>query len=156
MSEFERRIKELWSRITAGLSSSAKTAGRKRDESTANLRRGATARAQQAAAKARDLRDTETAKKATSALHDLREGEAAKKAEAAIHDLRGTETAKKAESAIAERDRRPAPAGARQEGRGERAQGAARPVLRWFRLHRRYPRVLTGAETLLVLGVWPL
>ncbi len=39
-------------------------------------------RAQQAAAKARDLRDTDTAKKAASALHDLREGEAAKKAEA--------------------------------------------------------------------------
>jgi hypothetical protein len=120
MSEFERRIKELWSRITAGLSSSAKTAGRKRDESTANLRRGATARAQQAAAKARDLRDTETAKKATSALHDLREGEAAKKAEAAIHDLRGTETAKKAESAIADlRQREPV----------KKAEESARKVL---------------------------
>jgi membrane protein involved in colicin uptake len=97
MSEFERRIKELWARLTAGLSSSAKTAGRKRDESSANLRREATARAQQAAAKARDLRDSETAKKAASALHDLRSSETGKKAEAAIADLRQREPVKKAE-----------------------------------------------------------
>ena len=91
MSEFERRIRELWTRITAGLSSSAKTAGRKRSESTAQLRKEAAARAQQAAAKARDLRDTDAAKKAASALHDLREHDAAKKAEAGarkvLHDL---------------------------------------------------------------------
>jgi hypothetical protein len=91
MSEFERRIKELWARITGGLSTSAKTAGRKRDESSANLRREAAARAQQAAAKARDLRDSETAKKAASALHDLRQREPVKKAEESarkvLHDL---------------------------------------------------------------------
>jgi hypothetical protein len=120
MTEFERWIKELWARITAGLSSSAKSAGRKGDESTANLRREATARAQQATAKARDLRDSETAKKATSALHDLREGEAAKKAEAAINDLRGTEAGKKAESAIADlRQREPV----------KKAEESARKVL---------------------------
>jgi len=108
MSEFERWIKDLWARITAGVSSSAKNAGRKGDESTANLRREATARAQQAAAKARDLRDSETAKKAASALHDLREGETAKKAEAAINDLRSSDAAKKAENAIADlRQREP-------------------------------------------------
>jgi hypothetical protein len=120
MSEFERRIKELWARLTAGLSSSAKTAGRKRGESTANLRREAAARAQQAAAKARDLRDSETAKKAASALQDLREGEAAKKAEAAINDLRSSETGKKAEAAIADlRQREPV----------KKAEESARKVL---------------------------
>jgi hypothetical protein len=108
MSEFERRIRELWTRITGGLSGSAKTAGRKRSESTAQLRKEAAARAQQAAAKVSDLRDSNTAKKAVSALHDLREGEAAKKAEAAINDLRSTDAAKKAESAIADlRQREP-------------------------------------------------
>ena len=120
MSEFERRIKELWSRITGGLSSSAKTAGRKRDESSANLRREAAARAQQAAAKARDLRDSETAKKAASALHDLREGEAGKKAEAAINDLRSSDTAKKAEAAIAD---------LRQRESVKKAEEGARKVL---------------------------
>jgi membrane protein involved in colicin uptake len=115
MSEFERRIKELWARLTAGLSSSAKTAGRKRGESTANLRREAAA-----AAKARDLRDSETAKKAASALQDLREGEAAKKAEAAINDLRSSETGKKAEAAIADlRQREPV----------KKAEESARKVL---------------------------
>jgi hypothetical protein len=108
MSEFERRIRDLWTRITAGLSGSAKGAGRKRGDSAANLRKEAAARAQQAAAKARDLRDTDAAKKAASALHDLREGEAAKKAEAAINDLRSSDAAKKAENAIADlRQREP-------------------------------------------------
>jgi membrane protein involved in colicin uptake len=120
MSEFERRIKEFWTRLTAGLSSSAKTAGRRRGESTANLRREAAARAQQAAAKARDLRDSETAKKAASALHDLREGEAGKKAEAAINDLRSSERGKKAEAAIADlRQREPV----------KKAEESARKVL---------------------------
>ena len=84
------------------------------------LRREAAARAQQAAAKARDLRDTDTAKKAASALHDLREGEAAKKAEAAINDLRASDAGKKAESAIADlRQREPV----------KKAEESARKVL---------------------------
>jgi membrane protein involved in colicin uptake len=120
MSEFERRIKELWARITAGFSGSARTAGRTRGDSTANIRRGATARAQQAAAKARDLRDSETAKKAASALHDLREGEAAKKAEAAFNDLRASDAGKKAESAIAD---------LRQRDSVKKAEESARKVL---------------------------
>ena len=108
MSEFERRIRDLWTRITAGLSGSAKSAGRKRGESTAQLRKEAAARAQQAAAKARDLRDTDAAKKAAAKLSDLRDSETAKKAEAKLNDLRGTETAKKAENAIADlRQREP-------------------------------------------------
>ena len=120
MSEFERRIKDLWTRITAGLSGSAKNAGRKRSESTAQLRKEAAARAQQAAAKARDLRDTDTAKKAASALHDLRDGEAAKKAEAAINDLRASDTGKKAEAAIAD---------LRQRESVKKAEEGARKVL---------------------------
>jgi hypothetical protein len=120
MNEFERRIRDLWTRITAKLSSSAKDAGRKRSEGAATLRREATAGAQRAAAKARDLRDTEAAKKAASALHDLREHEAAKKAEAAFSDLRGTETAKKAESALAD---------LRQRDSVKKAEEGARKVL---------------------------
>ena len=120
MSEFERRIKDLWTRITAGLSGSAKNAGRKRSESTAQLRKEAAARAQQAAAKARDLRDTDAAKKAASALHDLRDGEAAKKAEAAINDLRASDTGKKAEAAIAD---------LRQRESVKKAEEGARKVL---------------------------
>ena len=120
MSEFERRIKDLWTRITAGLSGSAKNAGRKRSESTAQFRKEAAARAQQAAAKVGDLRDTDTAKKAASALHDLREGEAAKKAEAAINDLRASDAGKKAESAIAD---------LRQRDSVKKAEEGARKVM---------------------------
>jgi membrane protein involved in colicin uptake len=120
MSDFERRIKELWARITAGFSGSPRTARRARGDSTANIRRGAAARAQQAAAKARDLRDSETAKKAASALHDLREGEAAKKAEAAFNDLRASDAGKKAESAIAD---------LRQRDSVKKAEESARKVL---------------------------
>src|SRR5580693_7241253 len=89
MSEFERRIRDFWTRITAGLSGSAKTAGRKRSESAAQLRKEAAARAQQAAAKVSDLRDTDAAKKSASA--DLRQREPVKKAEESarkvMHDL---------------------------------------------------------------------
>ena len=120
MSEFERRIKDLWTRITAGLSGSAKSAGRKRSESTAQFRKEAAARAQQAAAKVSDLRDTDAAKKAASALHDLRDGEAAKKAEAAINDLRASDTGKKAEAAIAD---------LRQRESVKKAEEGARKVL---------------------------
>lgn len=120
MSEFERWIKDLWARLTAGASTSAKTAGQRRGDSTGNLRREASARAQQAAAKARDLRDSDTAKKTASALHDLREGEAAKKAEAAINDLRSSDAGRKAEAAIADlRQREPV----------KRAEESARKVL---------------------------
>ena len=78
------------------------------------------ARAQQAAAKVGDLRDTDAAKKAASALHDLREGEAAKKAEAAINDLRASDAGKKAESAIAD---------LRQRESVKKAEEGARKVL---------------------------
>ena len=108
MNEFERRIRQLITRLSQWWGDSAGATRRRRIEGTATLRQEATARAQQAAAKARDLRDTDAAKKAASALHDLREHETTKKAEAKLNDLRGTETAKKAENAIADlRQREP-------------------------------------------------
>jgi hypothetical protein len=90
MNELERKTRQLISTLTTRLSqwwgNSAKPTGRKRIES--------------AAARARDLRDTETAKKAASALHDLREHETTKKAGAKLNDLRGSDTAKKAEAKL--------------------------------------------------------
>jgi hypothetical protein len=108
MNEFERKIRQFITRLSQWWGDSAGATRRRRIEGTATLRQEATARAQQAAAKARDLRDTDAAKKAASALHDLREHETTKKAEAKLNDLRGTETAKKAENAIADlRQREP-------------------------------------------------
>jgi hypothetical protein len=124
MNEYERKFWRLFSPLTERLSqwwsNSAKTTGRKRSEGTAAFRREASARAQQAAAKARDLRDTDAAKKAAAKLSDLRDTDAAKKAEAKFSDLRGTETAKKAESAIAD---------LRQSEPVKKAEEGARKVL---------------------------
>ena len=120
MNEFERRIRKLITRLSQWLGDSAGATRKRCIEGTAALRQEATARAQQAAAKARDLRDTDAAKKAASALHDLREHETTKKAEAKLNDLRGTETAKKAENAIADlRQREPV----------KKAEESARKVL---------------------------
>ena len=108
MSEFERRIKGLAARLSQWFSSSAKSARQRRADGTDGLRREATARAQKAASKLSDLRESERAQRAASALHDLRASETAKKAEAALHDLRTSETGKKAESALADlRQREP-------------------------------------------------
>jgi len=92
MNEFERKIRQLITRLTQWWGDSAGATRRRRIEGTAALRQEATARAQQAAAKARDLRDTDAAKKAAAKLSDLRDSETAKKAEAKLNDLRGTET----------------------------------------------------------------
>src|ERR1700677_1964316 len=100
MSEFERRIKGLATRLSQWFSSSAKSARQRRGGSTEGLRREATARAQKAASKLSDLRESERAQRAASALHDLRESETAKRAEAALHDLRVSDAGKKAESAL--------------------------------------------------------
>jgi hypothetical protein len=112
MNEFEQKIRQLIStfrtRLSQTWSNSAKATGQKRSESAAAFRREAAVRAQQAAAKARDLRDTDTAKKAAAKISDLRETDAAKKAEAKISDLRETDTAKKAEAKLADlRQREP-------------------------------------------------
>ena len=98
MSEFERRVRQLMSPFSARLSQwwggSAKPTGRKRIEG--------------AAAKARDLRDTDAARKAAAKISDLRETDTGKKAEAKIADLRDTDAAKKAEAKLADlRQREP-------------------------------------------------
>jgi membrane protein involved in colicin uptake len=110
MNEFERRIKELAARLTQWWSSETKTAKRRqrRADRAANLRQEATARAQQAASRLHDFRESERGQKAASALHDLRDSDAAKKAESVIHDLRASDAAKKAESALTDlRQREP-------------------------------------------------
>jgi len=110
MNEFERRIKELTARITAWWSSESKTARRRqrRADRAANLRQEASTRAQQAASKLHDFRESERGQKAANALHDLRDSDAAKKAESVIHDLRTSDAGKKAESALSDlRQREP-------------------------------------------------
>jgi hypothetical protein len=98
MSTFESRIRQLFSPLRGRFSqwwgNSAKPTGKKGIEG--------------AAAKARDLRETDTAKKAAAKISDLRDTDTAKKAEAKISDLRETDTAKKAEAKLADlRQREP-------------------------------------------------
>ena len=101
MNQFERKIRQLLSGLSTHLSqwrsNSAKTTGRKQIGSAATLRREAAARAQQAAAKISDLRDTDAGKKAEAKIADLRATDTGKKAESAIADLRQREPVKKAE-----------------------------------------------------------
>jgi len=87
MNELERRIKELWTRITAWWSSSAKDQASERGKKAAS----------RAASTLHDLREHETAKKAEAKLNDLRGTDAAKRAESALADLRQREPVKKAE-----------------------------------------------------------
>jgi hypothetical protein len=97
MNEIERRLREFASRLSAWFSSNSKTA----------RQRGADG-VQQAAARAKDFRESERGQRAASKISDLRTSETAKKAEAALNDLRASETAKKAESALADlRQREP-------------------------------------------------
>ena len=120
MSEFERRLREFASRVSAWWSSSAKTARQRGTESSANLRREAAARAHQAAGRVQDFRDSERGQRAAGKLNDLRSSDTAKKAEAALNDLRTSEAAKKAESALADlRQREPV----------KKAEESARKVL---------------------------
>jgi len=110
MNEFERRIRELTTRVKQWWGSGSKTAKfrQRRAERAANLRQGAAARAQQAASKLQDFRESERGQRAAGALHDLRDSEAAKKAEAVIHDLRASDAGKKAENALTDlRQREP-------------------------------------------------
>ena len=98
------RMKDLAARLSQWWNSSRQ----QRADRTAGLRREATARAQRAASKVQDFRDSDRGQRAASKLSDLRASEAAKKAEAALHDLRASETGKKAESALADlRQREP-------------------------------------------------
>jgi hypothetical protein len=104
MSRIESRIKELTARLTQwwGLSK------QQRADRTAHLRREASARAQRAASKVQDFRESERGQRAASKLSDLRTSEPAKRAEAAFNDLRTSDAGKKAESALADlRQREP-------------------------------------------------
>jgi hypothetical protein len=102
------RIKELAARLSQWWSSSAKTTRQQRADRTARLRSEATARAQRAASRVQDFRDSERGQRAASKLNDLRGSEPAKRAEAAFNDLRASDAAKKAESALTDlRQREP-------------------------------------------------
>jgi hypothetical protein len=102
------RIKELAARLSQWWGSSAKTTRQQRADRTARLRSEATARAQRAASRVQDFRDSERGQRAASKLNDLRGSEPAKRAEAAFNDLRASDAAKKAESALTDlRQREP-------------------------------------------------
>ena len=100
MSRIESRIKEFTTRLSQWWSSSSKTARQRRTERTADLRREATARAQQAASKVQDFRDSDRGQRAAAKVSDLRASETAKRAEAALHDLRASDVGQKAEGAL--------------------------------------------------------
>jgi hypothetical protein len=108
MSRIEDRVRELTTRLSHWWSSSAKNARQRRADRTAELRREATARAQRAASRVQDFRDSERGQRAATKLNDMRSSEPAKRAEAAFNDLRGSDAGKKAESALADlRQREP-------------------------------------------------
>jgi hypothetical protein len=114
------RIKELVTRLSQWWSSSAKTARQQRADKAADLRREAGARAQRAASRVQDFRESERGQRAASKLSDLRASEPAKRAEAALHDLRASDAGKKAESALSDlRQREPV----------KKAEESARKVL---------------------------
>jgi hypothetical protein len=102
MNDFERRIRELinlWStKVSEWWSnSSIRSALSNPSESTADLRRQASAQAQRAGTAVKDLRDSDAAKKAATAMKDLRDSDTAKKAATALSDLRQREPVRKAE-----------------------------------------------------------
>ena len=108
MSTIDSRIKEWAARLSHWLNTDKKTARDQRAERVAKLRSEATARAQRAASRVQDFRESERGQRAASKLSDLRSSDTAKKAEAAFNDLRGTDAAKKAESALTDlRQREP-------------------------------------------------
>jgi hypothetical protein len=85
------RIKDLAARLSQWWNSNAKSG---------NLRREATARAQKAAGRVQDFRESERGQRAASKLSDLRSSEPAKRAGAAFNDLRTSDAGKKAEGAL--------------------------------------------------------
>jgi hypothetical protein len=108
MNEFERRLRRLTNRLTQWWGSGSQAARQRRADRAADLRRETSARAQQAAAKVQDFRQSERGQKAESTLRDLRTSETAKRAEAKIRDLRASGTGQKAETALSDlRQREP-------------------------------------------------
>ena len=109
------RIKELTARLSQWWNSNARSG---------NLRREATARAQKRAQKAagrvQDFRESERGQRAASKLNDLRSSGTAKRAEAAFNDLRASDAGKKAESALTD---------LRQRESVKKAEESARKVM---------------------------
>jgi hypothetical protein len=101
-------FKDLTARLSQWWSTNAKAARQQRADRTADLRREATARAQRAASRVQDFRDSERGQRAASKLSDMRDSEPAKRAEAAFNDLRASDVGKKAEGALTDlRQREP-------------------------------------------------
>jgi hypothetical protein len=101
-------FKDLAARLSQWWSTSAKAARQQRADRAADLRREATARAQRAASRVQDFRESERGQRAASKLSDMRDSEPAKRAEAAFNDLRSSDVGKKAESALTDlRQREP-------------------------------------------------
>ena len=114
------RIKELIAQLSQWWNSTAKTARQQGADTTARMRREAAARAQQAASRARDFRDSDRGQRAASKLNDLRASDAAKRAEAAFNDLRASDAGKKAEGALTD---------LRQRESVKKAEESARKVM---------------------------
>ena len=84
MSRIESRIKDLTARLSQWWGSAGK------------------ARAQRAASRVQDFRESERGQRAAGKLNDLRSSDTAKRAEAALHDLRASDTGQKAEHALSD------------------------------------------------------
>jgi hypothetical protein len=102
MSRIEDRIKELATRFSQWLNTDKKTARQQRSERVARLRGEATERAQRAATRVQEFRESERGQRAATKLSDLRTSDTAKKAEAAFNDLRASDAGKRAESALSD------------------------------------------------------
>ena len=120
MSEFERRLRELATRLTQWRGPSSRTAGPRGTDGAADLRREARVRAREAASRVQDFRASERGQRAADKLGDLRASETARKAESAFNDLRASETGQKAESALA---------GLRQRETVKKAEESARKAV---------------------------
>jgi hypothetical protein len=102
MSTIDSRIKEWAARLSHWLNTDKKTARDQRAERVAKLRGEATVRAQRAASRVQDFRESERGQRAAGKLSDLRSSDTAKRAEAALHDLRASDTGQKAEHALSD------------------------------------------------------
>jgi len=120
MSRIEDRIKELATRLSQWLNTDKKTARQQRSDRVARLREEATTRAQHAASRVQDFRESERGQRAANKLNDLRSSDPAKRAAGAFHDLRTSETGQKAEHALSD---------LRQRESLKKAEESARKVL---------------------------
>jgi hypothetical protein len=102
MSQIESRIKEWTTRLSQWLNTDKRTAREQRADRVAKLRSEATARAQRAASRMQDFRESERGQRAAGKLNDIRSSDTAKRAEAALHDLRASDAGQKAEHALSD------------------------------------------------------